>query len=1136
MRSANGWHEGLLKELRDVWPPDLGGFPPGAMLNVELGLFLLGQAMPDRVAGDAWTLFGGYPYAEALGYARTADQRLAIRRARHYLWPMRRRRVWFMLLESYLGVPPELRGYDLKGTDDIPIRRSPARGAARFATFERLLRDPPEFVRRSLPLATAGEYRFPVKDRSYSVAFPRALTAGAPPAPHDLVALPAGRGEPVTVSWAELAAAAAEMDKIEAATDGPAGRRGDWANRLSRVRLFVRADDRFTDGAPLVIAGMLHLVGMVGAGKSTLRDILAFWCARKGLRVTIVVGDVAESLAVVGTFARLGVAAAPVLGQTTRERHIQRLHRRLATGGAATMLAHDHPGFRYLSSACAVDALRGLEADAPLRIGQAPCTMLFPVQTAAEQPASSRPPRHGCPLWNQCPRHHGARDLVSAQVWVATPASLVHSAVPPHQTNARIRYLELACRASDLVIVDEADRVQMQLDAAFAPSTTLVGRAPDSWLDEVQSRKITELAREGRLQLSEQEIDDWINATNTVSAATDRLYALLIQHKKLRDWVVADYFSPFTLHQWLLAAWFPELRDTAPDERSSEPEISEAEVAAITAERDRVSRILDAFRDDPMQPQEADPDGPRPAASDLVRLALELLHAQNGATTRARLRRTMLGLLPDGARQRVAADIDTHALRFEFTLILAALHHRLDFMTGMWPRIEAALNMDETSNVLSRRPPKDYEPFIPESPMGNVLGFQFQLDDTGRSGALRFFRCSGIGRELLLGLHELPAIDGRPGPNVLLMSATSWAGTSSRYHVHVPVGAVLRPGDKEVEAILKTEFRKEFLYNSAGFALRMSGAGVHNRVQVLRQMLRQLAEPDRSLALATSKLADELAGIPDPDRRRVLLLVGSYAEARDAADYLNSIPEWSGRVTALISDDADLDDAWTALPGDPSARRLRRGDVASYAATSSEVLVAPLLAVERGHNIVLADGKAAIGTVYFLVRPHPRPDDITLAIQAVNDWAVRYVRDGGFAAQVRAVGTPDAAGRVFRGLARERWQRYLTRRLSWSSLPADEKLSFTWDQLVVMWQVIGRLVRGGVPARVKLVDAAFFPREAGLIATDTPATSLPLSMRQVLAPYFDDAASPFAAVPSELDRSLVQFLYEPLYQALVGLG
>jgi hypothetical protein len=1121
MRSSNGWYQGLVKELRDVWPADLGGFPPAAMLSVELGLFLLQQVMPDRVAGDSWTLFGGYPYGEAFGYIRTDEQRLLIRRARHYLWPMRRRRVWLSHLENYLRVPPELRGYDLKGADDTPVRRSPARVANRFEKFEELLTTPPEFVRRPMPLAAAGEYWFPVRDRRHSVTFSDALAAGPQASAHDLTAEPVGRGEPITVTWAELMAAAAEMDEIEMRL--PDTRRGDWVNRLSRVKLFVRQGGGFEDGMPLAIAGLLHLVGMVGAGKSTLRDILTYRCATKhGLRVTIVVGDVAESLAVVETFRRLGVLAAPILGQTTRERHIQRLHRRLATAGAPVMLAHEHPGFRYLSSACAVDALRGLDADQPLRVGQAPCTMLFSASAG-----DNRPPRRGCPLWNRCPRHHGARDLVDARVWVATPASLVHSAVPPHQTQARIRYLELACRASDLVIVDEADRVQMQLDTAFAPSTTLVGRSPDSWLDEVQSHKISELARQGRLQLSEQEIDDWTNAVNTVSAAADRLYALLVQNKGLRDWVVADYFSAFTLHQWLLNTWFPELTQAAAEGRQDD----DPAIEAIAAERDRVSRILDAFRDDPLQPGTPVTDDPGPGARDLVHLTLELLHAHNGATTRDRLRRTLLGLLPDDGRSRIEAELDTHALRLEFTLVLAALHHRLDFMTGMWPRVEAALNLDDTSNVLSRRPPRDYEPFIPESPMGNILGFQFQLDDRGRSGALRFFRCSGVGRELLLGMHDLPAVDGQPGPNVLLMSATSWAGTSSRYHVHVPVGAVLRPNEKEAKAIGETTFRKEFLYGPDGYALRLSGAGVQNRPYVLRQMLRQLAEPDRSLAGATSKLHDELADIPDPARRRVLLLTGSYAEAREATDYLNSMPEWAGRVTALISDDADLDDTWTAMSAGAGAGRLRRGDVASFAATTSEILVAPLLAVERGHNIVLPDGKAAIGTVYFLARPHPRPDDIALAIQAVNDWAVRYVRDGGFAQLARAAVTPDAAGLGFRRLAREKWQRYLTRRLSWSSLPEDEKRSFTWDQLVVIWQVIGRLVRGGVPARVVFVDGAFSPLEAGLTAVDTPATSLLLSMRQVLSPYFTGDPG-----IDEIDRSLARFLYEPLYQALTDLG
>jgi hypothetical protein len=1151
MRDRSGWHRRLLRQLNQAWPSGLADFSPGDLLDVELGLYLLATVMPTRTAADAWTLLGGYPYGEAFGEVRTDSQRLRIRRARHYLWDMRRRREWRLAVEAYQQVPPELRGYDVKSLEAVPEPQSPSRAAKRFAVYEELLTSPPAIQRKPLPVAEAGEYQFPVRDRRYSVTFtPELLEGGAAPRPHDLDALPPGGGQPVEVTWTQLAAAAAEMDARESHL--PTEQRNQWVNRLEGVTLLVRdvAAGRFLESQTLRIAGLLNLVGMVGAGKSTVRDVLTFFAATQtGRRITIVVGDVAEMLAIVDQFNRLGVPAAPILGHSTRERNIERLHRRTATAGAPTMLTHDQPAFAYLSSACPLDALRGLEAARPLRIGEAPCLSLYPVSqhdqrpaavlledsddSRAEQAQDKPPPRHGCPLWTRCPRHHGARALVDAQLWVATPASLVHSGIPAHLHTEQLRYLELACRRSDLVVVDEADRVQMQLDTAFAPATTLYGQSPNSWLDEVAGHKIAELASQGRLQLSEREVDDWTNAFNTVSTAADRLYALLIQSPPLRRWITEDYFSAVTLHQWLINTWFPELKqDAQPDPVPSVGVQEEREGA-----KERVDRILDRFRDNPLQAHQ--PIGPEDdtttAVNGLVHLTLELLHAPRDSTARDRLRDTLVDLL--GQDERILADLDTHVTRFEFTLILAALHHRLNFMTGLWQRVEAALNLESTSNVLSRRPPRDYEPIIPESPMGNVLGFQFQLGESNRygdqSGELRFFRCNGVGRELLLELANLPAVDHRPGPNVLLMSATSWAGTSSRYHLHASVGAVLRPPDEEVDAILRTEFRKEFLFwPGSTTPLRLSGSDPDRRPHVLTQMLHQLAVPDRSLANATSMLDVELAEIDDPERRRILLLVGSYVEARRAAEYLNTIPEWSGRVTLLVSDDADLDDAWTTLPSDPSVKTLRRGDIARFARTGGELLVAPLLAVERGHNIVVPGGKAAIGSVYFLARPHPRPDDIALAIQAINDWAVRQVRGSGreFYRAALEAGTPDLAGLTFRREARRKWNRYLTRQLSWSSLPDEEKISFTWDQLVVMWQVIGRLVRGGVPARVVFVDAAFSPQEAGLNAIDTPATSLLASMRAILDPYFTDDSS----VP-DIDRSLVKALYEPLYQALVGM-
>ncbi|MGW8600970.1 pPIWI_RE_Z domain-containing protein [Streptomyces sp. NPDC055893] len=1145
MRDRRGWHRRCSpQQLTEVWPANLGSFRPGDLLDVELGLYLLEDVTPTRTAADVWPLLGGYPYSEVFGDVRTDEQRLRVLRARHYLWDMRRRHAWSEALTDYLKVPQHLRGYDIDGPGSVPSRREPSRAASRFEIFEELLCTPPRFATRSIPFAEEGEHTFRVQDRTHSVVFDEELLTDTLPRAHALDAPLAGCGEPVDVTWEELEKAADEMDAVEASA--PEGARGGWAGRLRRVKLLVRDAElgRFTEQGRLRIERLLHLVGMVGAGKSTLRDILTYHLVtRTPRRVTIVVGDVAETLAVVEQFDRLGVRAAPILGHSTRERNINRLHRRTATAGAATMLGHDHAGFAYLSSACPVDVLRGLEARRPLGVREAPCITLY---TVPEQQATDgdplldkeystqrdaqgpKPQRRLCPLWNRCPRHRGARDLVDAQVWVATPAGLVHSSVPLHQHQEQLRYLELACRLSDLIIVDEADRVQMQLDTAFAPASTLVGKAPNSWFDEVAVHKFQQMARDGRLQLSARDVDDWTNAVNTVSAATDRLFALLVKDDKLRRWISVDYFSAFTLHNLLLDSWFPGRKE------------GERPPAAART----LDGALGRFRDDPLHEQQStgDDDEVTPLVNTFVHLALELLHAPQGARTRERLRDTLTDIVGDDST--VLADADLQARRFEFTLLLSALHSRLDFMTTLWPRVEAALNLESASNVLSRRPPKDYEAVIPESPMGNVLGFQFRHDDRehdgDRSGELRFFHCNGVGRELLMRLGDLCAVDGRPGPHVLLMSATSWAGTSSRYHVHAEVGAVLRPHDEEVEAVLGSEFRKEFLYwpgNDRPKPLRLSGCDLEERPQALLHMLHQLAVPDRSLPDAESMLDAELKEIDDPDRRRILLLVGSYDEARRAAEYLNQIPEWNGRVTRLVSDDADSDTAWTRLPEDSAARTLPRGDVKAFPSVGGDILVAPLLAVERGHNIVLRDGKAAIGTVYFLARPHPRPDDISLAIQSINDWAVRQLRDadGSFRQNALAAATPDQAAVAFRSRARRQWNRFLTRRLAWSSLRDEEKAAFTWDQLVVMWQVIGRLVRGGVPARVVFVDAAFSPREAGFQDTDTPDTSLLASMREVLAPFFEDGNTAERHL-APIDKSLVRELYEPLYRALVDMG
>ncbi|WP_405151308.1 hypothetical protein OG589_20285 [Sphaerisporangium sp. NBC_01403] len=1139
-----------------------------SLCEIEFGLLLQERFSAGAPAADAWTLFSGYPFARARGAVDLVEQQ-TLRTARHTLWTWGRRLAWTEALQEYQRLDRQLRGYEVADPDRPASRRlSLSVAPDRWETYERLLREAPAFAGRPLRFAEAGRHAFPIGRRLTTVQLPKHVTP--PPVSHDLEALPANRGEPLTFHRDELLETAAFMDSIESA---------NWVGRLKAIHLFTRQDDEFQFDDRFEVARIQHMLGIVGAGKSTLRDILAVHLARRELRVTIVVGDVAEQLKLVQLYNMyVPGSAAPVLGASGRQEHAERLHRRLVGRGKRNLLIHDDPGFAYLSTSCALNALRHADdqlTDDLLGFGEAPCARLHPPSRRgdyADDPWMRR--RVACPFWSGCPRHHGARELVGAAIWVATSASLVDSAVPHPQNHERIRYLELACRRSDLVIVDEADRVQMQFDRMFAPAIPLIGGGPDtrSFLDDVNQHRIRELAGAGRIQLSDREVENWSAAVNTTQTAADRLVAMLVRDVDLRSWVRTGYFSAWTLQLRLLEERYPLPEDR--DDTSTKAAEPDADHPYREARR-RLTEILDAFRENPF----GDRRQPTEDGLKLTGLLGELLHTNYRERTRRRLEEVLYDLFDlgplleqtnegrrryqelrtcaNGERTQAAGRdrtrhkptkrrrkdrlpespdkwLDLLMAHFEFTLLLSALEPKLALINAMWPRVAKALNLG--FNEMYRRP-LDYGPMVPEAPMGNVIGFQFLMDgpDRGgiRSGELRFFRCSGVGRELLRAMPDLPTIDGRPGTNVLLMSGSSWAGRSSRYHISVPIGVIIEPAPEELDRIAEqSEFRFEFVRDDcecrAGCscyepneAQRLSGEPLDRRADILRRMAIALGKDDAGI----SRLQEELRLLPE-NRRHILLLVGSYEEAKVVADTLHTLnTRWKGSVRRLVSDD-DSDAGIWSDDDERHAPVLRRGDVETLSTTSADVLVAPLLAVERGHNILDLDRRhAAIGSIYFLARPNPRPDDLGLAVHAINDWIVRAIDGGEFDRWVQGEPTLGLGARKVRDLARSQWYQVLARSMAWSRL-GDDREQVTWDLLVLIWQVIGRSVRGAVPTRVAFVDAAFAPNLA-VGQLDTPQTSLLHSIHAVLEPYFTPGTSKAAA-----DRHIVQALYRPMWTAL----
>ncbi|MFJ6985902.1 MULTISPECIES: hypothetical protein [unclassified Streptomyces] len=1160
MRSITPPLAGVLSALRTFLGPAAGKPALEAFCQVELGLYLQEKLMPGSPAGSAWVLFSGYGFAEAHGTPLPPDAAKTLRVARYSLWTLRRSRTWREALETYQLFDPRVRGYDVSDTESPATRRELSVASDRFPVYEQLLLVAPPLAGKRLPVAGPGPHAFAVSRTMAVVDLPS--VSHSPLVAHDLDLEPAGGGEPLVFTRKSLERTASEMDATHARVG--VGRPPRWLDRLRAFDLSAKEDGTFHkfgkgEDFTFTVDGIQHLLGIVGAGKSTLRDIIAIHLAKLGRRTTIVVTDVAEVLKLVQLYGfYTDGAAAPVLGASGRERHAQRLHRRLAGRGEHRLLAHDDPAFAYLGTSCVLNALRQDATPflAPLAFGEAPCSRLRP-------PSDHRRDRGGrpssewqkgvasCPYWSACPRHHGARTLVDALIWVATPAGLIDASPPRPQNGESIRYLELACRRSDLMIVDEADRVQMQLDQIFAPAVLLASDEDKGLIDQLSRHKIRELAASGRTQLSEREVENFAAALNTAGSATDRLYAMLVARYDLRKWVRIGYFSAWTLQLGLLDERYELPRDSGPEHPNHAP-------------REALGKLLDAFRDNPFG------DRRRRTDEDFTRLTVllnELLHTGNPENTRRRLTEVMdevfhLDMAYMAAREMKYREAYAQwqreeeqrqkgrgrrrkpkrppqtpkewrralAERFEFTLLLSALEPRLAMINAMWPRVEAALSLGY--NTMYRRPP-DYGPMVPEAPMGNVLGFQFRVpgEDEGgvRSGELTFFRCSGVGRELLRAMPHLPSVDGRPGAHLLLMSGSSWAGASSRYHVCVPIGVVIEPPAEVTERIAHESLMRFEFIDDGDEKLRLSGTHPDDRPAKLRRIATYLGQGEYE-APEGGPLERELLHLRAGRRDHILLLVGSYAEARIVADTLHNLnSRWRDSVLCLVSDDEEIapeDEAPSAY----RARSLRRGDVEHLKDLDANILVAPLLAVERGHNILNEDDEAAIGTVYFLARPNPHPEDLSLAVHAVNDWIVRAITGTDFATWMRERATVEEGADEIRSRARSHWYEVLSRSMAWSHLGDTTRRQVTWDMLVLMWQVIGRLVRGGVPARVVFVDAAFAPNRASVPPqTDTPGSSLLHSVLDELDSYFDDTTK------GAEEQFIVRALYAPLRGMLTRL-
>lgn len=336
--------------------------------------------------------------------------------------------------------------------------------------------------------------------------------------------------------------------------------------------------------------------------------------------------------------------------------------------------------------------------------------------------------------------------------------------------------------------------------------------------------------------------------------------------------------------------------------------------------------------------------------------------------------------------------------------------------------------------------------FLPSALCGNLFGLK-KTDDED----IILFRQFAFGRSLMKDLPYLRTdTRGNPaGPHVVLLSGSSWAEGSYEYHVNRPVNYILE-ADAEKRAFLeKTRFFE------SGFPERISGAPDDQRMAQLRAV--------------TQKTVNLIIREYERNAGKILLVVNSYIQAQEVQQTLETTlrrANCPARVCRMISD---------AINTPSGEDTVRRGEVSRFAHMNAEILIAPAMAIERGHNIVDEYGHSALSAVFFMVRPMAVPDDIQQKGSKLNGFAESHCKraphESLFAYNAR-----------IRQFAAQQWAKMSkSKSFGLAELDEDQRKDVVATLFVLILQIFGRLARVTDVTRpaphVYFIDGAFRRRE-----------------------------------------------------------
>lgn len=753
---------------------------------------------------------------------------------------------------------------------------------------------------------------------------------------------------PLTISIDTLIKTAIEMDNIisQKQISGIDIQPQNYEKRIKKSVLKAFQNGKIIKTNNISIEKVCNILGMVGSGKSTIMQVISYYAAKNGHRLCIVFETVKEVLEMTYLFETLDIAVASVRGETTINDQIEKV-----IDGDEMYVSEKYA--KNLTSVCILDGfIDRYDGFTNIEYGKEPCFRLM---------TDGKSKKYLCPFYEICPRKESSREIKNADIIITNINTFVKGHSHFIKDKGRISLLEYLISEIDIVIFDEADKLQVILDKITSESSEisqLLGDNIDPFISQVH-KSIK-------------------GATNSISSEFNTEYLFATNHLNAIRNYITNNRTISSIDRIKNGKWFSGLIITN--------ELHDKGIFSETLKEDLINYNLHNAE---------------------IELFAEYYNRYITNGDIESIEQKLLDIYELN---------DQQLLYLCFTLTLIYFEKSLYKLSNLIQRI-SEIDKDEDFEVsdIFMPPSKRLLKLIPTSPVGNLFGYIF---DKGKND-ITVFRQYGIGRSIMLDLPNMKLDkNGNPlGPHVLLLSGSSWAEGSQRYHINKPVNYILESDPNTIKFIENTRVT---IVKS-----KHKVSGVFNKTKAITELIRD------SRKYFESQLNRE---------GRILVIVNSYPQCTIAQQVLQEILP-NTKVFRLIPDKQKSTD-----------NTLQRGKLNQSKNIDYDILIAPAVVIERGHNIVDNDGHSLFTSLFFIVRPMDVPRDFENIVSQLNGAIYEYSVKYGYL-------PIDKLSTKIKNLAFKIWDSSFKEYYSIANLPQEQKLEIVVSRLVLIMQIYGRLLR-----------------------------------------------------------------------------